>query len=224
MILAIDTTAEFGSIALVTGYALVEEVPLRVPDGFGHVLFGQIEQLLSRHAVPLASIECFAAAAGPGSFTGVRVGLTAAKGLAEALGKPMIPVSNLEALAYYGSLPLRATVLDARRGEAYAAIYNAALEVVQPETVISFRAWLESLPSGGFEFVAQDFAPFAPALAGTRFMDVPIRIAPRALASAVGHIAAGRLELGFDRALEADANYVRRADAELFWKERGPIA
>ena len=70
----------------------------------------------------LEEIDCFAAASGPGSFTGVRVGLAAVKGLAEALGKPAVGISNLRALSLFGKAALRAVVLDARRGEVYGAV------------------------------------------------------------------------------------------------------
>jgi len=147
-VLAIDTTSECGSIALVEGARLIEEVPLHSPDGFAHVLFQAIERLLAGHQIELGGLDGFAAAAGPGSFTGVRVGLTAAKGLAEAVGHPVVAVSNLQALAWFGSRELRAPVLDARRGEVYGAVYDSALNLVHEETVSPFRAWLESLPAG----------------------------------------------------------------------------
>src|SRR4029077_15722306 len=83
VILSIDTTSEFGSIALTDGARVVGETLLHSPDGFGHVLYREIGQLLDRHGVAVGEMECFAAASGPGSFTGVRVGLAAAKGLAE---------------------------------------------------------------------------------------------------------------------------------------------
>ena len=110
MILSIDTTSEFGSIALTERDRVIEEVLLHSPDGFGHILFPQIEKLLARHGVTVNQMDCFAAASGPGSFTGVRIGLAAAKGLAEAVGKPVVAVSNLRALASFGTAPLRATV------------------------------------------------------------------------------------------------------------------
>src|SRR5580693_8821142 len=96
--LAVDTTAEFGSIALADEQGVGEEVLLHAPEGFSQVLFGAIEMLLTRQRVGLAEIELFAGAAGPGSFTGVRIGLSAIKGLAEVLGKRVVPVSNLEVL------------------------------------------------------------------------------------------------------------------------------
>jgi len=127
VILSVDTTSEFGSIALTEGDQTVEEIPLHSPDGFGHILFQRIEQLLARHNAKIDQMDCFAAASGPGSFTGVLVGLTAVKGLGEATGKEVVAVSNLRALAYFGTAPLRATVLDARRGEVYGAVYNGQL-------------------------------------------------------------------------------------------------
>lgn len=220
LILAVDTTHEFGSLALARGGELVEEMLLHSPEGFGHVLYGHLGALLGRHGINVRDVDCFAAASGPGSFTGVRVGLACVKGLAEAAGKPVAPVSNLEALAYFGRAPLRAVVLDARRGEVYGAVYDARGNAVVPESVGKFGAWLAALPEGEIEFVAADFAPFRPALAGTPFELAPVTEAPRALAGAIARIALERLRQG--RACDpaaVDANYVRRSDAESFWKE-----
>src|SRR5579864_2199667 len=96
-VLAVDTTGEVGSIALAGERGVIEEVPLDSPDGFAHVLFDEIERLLKRHALDVWKITAFASASGPGSFTGVRVGLTAVKGLAETTGRKVIAVSNLQA-------------------------------------------------------------------------------------------------------------------------------
>jgi len=220
-ILSIDTTTEFGSLALLDGPEVVDEVLLHSVDGFGRILFPRLEQLLARNGWALSGIDCVASASGPGSFTGVRIGLAAAKGLAEALGKPVVAVSNLQALAWFGSAPLRATVLDARRGEIYGAVYSASLELVCGETVARFPAWSAALPDGELEFISTDFSPFRAALSGTRFDGAKVLEAPRALAAAIGRIALGRFERGLAaNAAEADANYVRRSDAELLWKDR----
>jgi len=216
VILSIDTTSEFGSIALTERGHSVEEVLLHSPDGFGHILFQHAEQLLARHGVRVNEIECFAAASGPGSFTGVRVGLAAVKGLAEAAGKRVVAVSNLKALAYFGSVPLRAVVADARRGEVYGAVYNDRLEIVTPDAVLKFSDWLETLPASGFEFISTDFSPFR------SYVDpsIPVVTAPRALAAAIGRIAWDEFAAGrASDPAEIDANYVRRSDAELFWKD-----
>jgi tRNA threonylcarbamoyladenosine biosynthesis protein TsaB len=209
-ILAVDTTHEYGSIAL-DG----EVVALHSPSGFAHVIYPHIRELLERTGVGLDAIDCFAAASGPGSFTGVRVGLACIKGLAEAAGKPAVAVSNLEALASFGTAPLRAALLDARRGEIYGGVYDAAGRLMVPETVGKLPEWLAALPGGELEFISIDFAVFGDALPAA-----PRVIAPRELAGAVAQIAATRLARGeaCDPAA-LDANYVRRSDAELFWRE-----
>jgi tRNA threonylcarbamoyladenosine biosynthesis protein TsaB len=216
LLLAIDTTHECGSIALARGDQLIEELSLRAPDGFAHVIYAHLATLLGRHNIRPCDIDCFASASGPGSFTGVRVGLACVKGLAEACNKPAVAVSNLQALAAFGSGPLRAAVLDARRGDVYGGVYDSAGVAVAPEMVAKFSVWLETLPAD-IQFVSQDFQPD---LAGTRFEGSPVVKAPHALAAAIAYISCARLLRGeaFDPAA-LDANYVRRSDAELFWKE-----
>jgi len=220
LVLAVDTTHEYGSLALVRGAETLDEMELHAPDGFAQVLYPNLAELLGRNGVRAAEIDGFAAASGPGSFTGVRVGLAAVKGLAEAFERPAVAISNLQALASFGTLALRAVVLDARRGEIYGGVYDAAGRPVVPETVAPFERWLGGLPEGELEFVSPDFAPFRAALAGTRFAEAPLVTAPRAMAAAVGRLAVARLEAGEAQDPAAlDANYVRRSDAELFWKE-----
>jgi tRNA threonylcarbamoyladenosine biosynthesis protein TsaB len=222
VILAIDTTHEFGSVALFADGELLEETLLHAEAGFGQILYGHLSRLLDRHGCRVQDIDCFAAASGPGSFTGVRIGLACVKGLAEAVAKPVVAVSNLQALAAFGTAPLRATVLDARRGEIYGAVYDADLNSVAPEIVMKFPQWLEALPTGAIEFISTDFSPFRAALDATRFAGAPIIEAPRALARAIARIAFTKFSQGLavDPA-QVDANYVRRSDAELLWKENG---
>jgi tRNA threonylcarbamoyladenosine biosynthesis protein TsaB len=218
VILALDTTGEFGSIALGLDVAMphgagtLDEMELHAPEGFAQVLYGYVEEILRRNRAKLADVKCFAAASGPGSFTGVRVGLACVKGLAEAMGKPAVGISNLQAIASFGTSPLRAVVMDARRGDIYGAVYDASGGLVQPETVAKFPAWLARLPPGELEILSPDFES-----AG-----VVVKKTPRAIAGAVARLAIANLargDAGDPAAL--DANYVRRSDAELFWKDAG---
>jgi tRNA threonylcarbamoyladenosine biosynthesis protein TsaB len=208
LILAIDTTSDHGSIALANGDCVLEEVPLHSPDGFAHILFPAIQALLARHRLSIRDLDRFAAASGPGSFTGVRIGLTAAKGLAESTGRQVVAVSNLKALATVGTRALRATVIDARRGEIYGAVYDASLGLVQEEVVIPFDRWIAGLPAGEIEIVTAGFP--------LRDVTMPVIEAPQALAGAIARIAGSAP--AHDPA-EIDANYVRRSDAELLWKD-----
>lgn len=211
MILALDTTSEWGSLALSRGGELLEVEEIHAPEGFGHILFQRILALLERRGAKLADIDGYAAASGPGSFTGVRVGLTAAKGLAEAHGKRVVPVSNLRALAYAGTGELRAPLIDARRGEIYGAVYDAQLRPLVDEVVAPFDRFLELVAGRFVTFVSTGFKP-AP---GLNLVTVS-----RALAGPMACLAAQVLANG--RALlpeQVDANYVRRSDAELKWKD-----
>lgn len=210
-ILAIDTTSDFGSLALAEGGGIVEEILLHSTEGFADILFGQIRALLDRHGWTLDSIGVYAAAAGPGSFTGVRVGLSAAKGLADAMGRPVAAVSNLRAMASFGTVPLRAPFYDARRGDIFGAVYDAAGVAVAEETVAKFSAWLPTLPPD-VEFVTPDVPIFQAALPP----GAVITPCPRGLAAAVARLAARGETLD---PVAADANYVRRSDAELFWTD-----
>ena len=141
LILSIDTTHEFGSIALLAGSEVVEETLLHAADGFGHVLFGYLGRLLEKHGRRVNEIACFAAAAGPGSFTGVRIGLACVKGLAEAVERKVVTVSNLEAMARFGSAAQRAVAMDARRGEIYGAVYGAEGQTLCEPRVTRFPSW-----------------------------------------------------------------------------------
>lgn len=198
-LLAIDTTSEVSSLALAEGGRVLEEVALHSPDGFAHILFDEVERLLARHGMKITDIEGFAAAAGPGSFTGVRVGLTAAKGLAVATGRKVVAVSNLQALASFGTRPQRAPVIDARRGDIFGAVYDADLRLVSPEVVMKLDDFVLTL--------SEDTEV--------------INGASKHLAGAIARIAARRFEAGLAQdPAEIDANYVRRSDAELMWRDR----
>jgi tRNA threonylcarbamoyladenosine biosynthesis protein TsaB len=130
------------------------------------------------------------------------------------MGKSAVGVSNLKALAWFGRSERRAVMLDARRGQAYAAVYDAALEPVTPEVVMDLKSWLGSLDEADYEFIAE--ARFRSELAGARFARMPFVEAPRQLAGAVS--ACAEMLGGVDPAA-LDANYVRRSDAELFCKD-----
>jgi tRNA threonylcarbamoyladenosine biosynthesis protein TsaB len=220
ILLALDTTSEFGSLAIRANGQIVAEIKLHSAEGFAHLIFPAIADLLREAKLSLDKVDCFAAASGPGSFTGVRVGLSAIKGLAEAMGKPAVGVSNLRAMSSFGNLAHRAVVLDARRGEVFTAIYNADLKIVVPEAVVKFPTWLATLCSPSYEFIWVCGAPFRSALEGTRFAEMPFSETPRNLAAAVAYCADidGQSGKWVDPAA-LDANYVRRSDAELFWKD-----
>jgi tRNA threonylcarbamoyladenosine biosynthesis protein TsaB len=206
--LAVDTAADIGSMALVDENGTLEVARLHAPGGFGQTLFGELEALLARQRVRLADIDLYAAATGPGSFTGVRVGLAAIKGLAEVAGKPAVGVSNLAALAELGTADLRAPIIDARRGEIFAALFDrAGLEII-PSSVLQVQTFVDLVGERNVEYISTGFDP------GRPFTSVPPE-----LAGTIAHMAIRRFISGqpCDPA-SIEANYVRRSDAEIFWK------
>ena len=83
IVLAFDTTSRRGSLALLNNGDVMEARVVSAPDGFAAKLYPEIRELLDQNEVSLAEVDCYASASGPGSFTGIRIGLTAVKSLAE---------------------------------------------------------------------------------------------------------------------------------------------
>lgn len=219
IVLALDTTGQRGSLALLRDGELAEARWIDAPEGFGARLYPEMRETLERHGLTVGEIDGFAAAAGPGSFTGIRIGLTAIKALAEVNGKLLTGVSNLEALAALGKGPFRVPVMDARRGEVYAAVYDEAGRVVVDEVVTKWETFLKLLAGREVSFIAssetlfQDDGVAPPPAESTRI------ITSEPTAAAVARIAERRFQAGEGLGPEAlDANYVRRPEAEVNWK------
>jgi tRNA threonylcarbamoyladenosine biosynthesis protein TsaB len=127
------------------------------------------------------------------------------KGLAEVTGAKAAAVSNLQAIAVFGTAPVRAPFFDARRSEIYGGVYDTELNPLAPEIVAPLDDWLATLPAGAELLTLNPEAfPFAS------------RSVPRALASAIALLAPRH----WQDAAALDANYVRRSDAELKWTDR----
>jgi tRNA threonylcarbamoyladenosine biosynthesis protein TsaB len=125
-ILALDTATESCSVAIVEDQTLLAEVTEANRQTHARYLMDLIRTALLMARVELKDIEGIAVSRGPGSFTGLRIGIGTAKGLAEALGKPLVGVSSLKALALQAGVvsQLIFALIDARRGEVYYAAYH----------------------------------------------------------------------------------------------------
>ena len=224
LLLAIDTTSFHGGVSLAGNDEILETKPIHAPRGFGTVIYQEIRSLLERQRLHLRDIDCYAAAAGPGSFTGIRIGLAVVKSLAEAHGKKVVPVSNLAALARAGSGCYRAPILDARRGEVYAAVYDDQLRPVVDEVVTLWEDFLRLVGDREVSFLSQDSNMFAAGGAApietqsqARYRTVTVSTC---LAEAAAQVAVACVAEGKVMPPEAvDANYIRRPDAELKWKD-----
>lgn len=126
-ILAADTSTPSGSVALLDGATLMAEWTLHSAMTHNRRLLQSVDILLAQVGWEIEQIDGFAVTVGPGSFTGIRIGLTTMKTMAWALGKPYVGISTLDALAAplcHASIPVCALV-DARKGEVYSALYQA---------------------------------------------------------------------------------------------------
>jgi tRNA threonylcarbamoyladenosine biosynthesis protein TsaB len=124
-ILAVDTATNSCSVAATDDGKLAAELTLNKDETHSKHLMGLIHSVLENAGFSVADLDGLAVTVGPGSFTGLRIGISTIKGLAHALGKPVVGVSTLEALALQcGQTPhLICPLLDARKGEVYAATY-----------------------------------------------------------------------------------------------------
>jgi len=124
-ILAIDTSSTFGSVALVEGGTVIAEQKISRDSTHSERLMPAIEALLKDCNLGVSEIDLFAVGSGPGSFTGLRVGVSTLKGLAWAVSRPVIGVSTLQALAMNikEQDALICPVLDARKGQVYSALF-----------------------------------------------------------------------------------------------------
>ena len=126
-ILAIETATMLGGIALLDESAgLIAEIRLNVQSTHSERLMTGTKYIITQSGLTISDIDCFALSIGPGSFTGLRIGLSTVKGLSYATGKPVVSVPTLEAFAYnfpYSAYPV-CTMLDARKKEVYAALFR----------------------------------------------------------------------------------------------------
>jgi tRNA threonylcarbamoyladenosine biosynthesis protein TsaB len=219
LILGVDTAGLNGSVALLRNGELLELVPL-AGRTYSAQLMPQISALLARHNLDIRAIDAYAAATGPGSFTGLRVGLSTVKALAEITHKPIAAVSLLQALACAGASNAQViTALDAMRGEVYVGEYVVGENAV-PKLV---REVL--MPMQDFAAEAQ-LAPHLPVFTPDESIASVLRahgqetqVVPRPQSDVIACIGALKIAAGQVILPEAlDANYIRRSDAEIFSK------
>ncbi len=240
--LAMDTTSSAASLAVLEDDRVIATTSTDTREFHSATLFRELEVLLGELSLTLDRFELYAVANGPGSFTGVRIGLSAAKAWAEAFTRPVAAISTLEAQAAQApsSCSRIASVLDARRGQVYRGYYqrekgsfDSPLALMGPEAVMEqpeFREelWNHSLqgelsiatsaPTVVSDILSQGEPP-APTPRSILIHTVPAILAP-----SVGRLGYLRARQGrLADSLSADANYLRRTDAELHLKGSPPI-
>lgn len=233
LILALDSSTRLGSVALVRDETPVAEYTLSVQRTHAERLLPAVDQVLRDAALAPGDLDAVAVTKGPGSFTGLRIALATAKGLAYALDKPAVAVSTLSAMAYgvSGWGAFVCPLIDARRGEAYAAVYRtsdgAALERISDYLAAPVAAVLDlaaQLAGEGRVVFVGDAARLHAGLIeerlGGRAVFPPEPVAALR-ASWVGALGARRLAQRGPDPLDALVPlYVRAPEAEVRWAER----
>ncbi len=230
LILALDTCDVRGSVALLRDESLLHTAPHTTTEDYSSWLLPAVTRVLTSGGLTLRDIDLYAVAAGPGSFTGVRVGLTTVKAWSEVYGGPIAAVSRLEAIASESNGPSAyvAAFIDARRNQIFAALYRrqgALLERVDEEMVITPDKFLEwcaaKAASEKIDWVSTDPNCL------TQTQQWSSRLALNETVQEISPLLAPRIgQIGYRLALQnrltdalsLDANYVRRSDAEIFWK------
>jgi tRNA threonylcarbamoyladenosine biosynthesis protein TsaB len=224
LLLAVDTSGRQGSIALARAgercgdgndVAVIADVPL-AGGTFSAQLVPQIAALLSSHGFTKHDIGAFVVASGPGSFTGLRIGLAAVKALAEVLGKAIAAVSLLEGCVFTsGAQGKILAALDAGRGDVYVGEYEIPSDASQvPREDILTRSEFLSRARGWRVVTPDSILAEAAVVAG-----LSVSTLPPISAAAVARLGWRKIQSGVTvTPTQLEANYIRRTDAEMLEK------
>ncbi|MBI5664878.1 MAG: tRNA (adenosine(37)-N6)-threonylcarbamoyltransferase complex dimerization subunit type 1 TsaB [Nitrospirae bacterium] len=225
-VLALETATLAGSIAIVDDVeGLIGEVKVSVKIAHSERLMPSIEWLLKASAISIKEIDAFAVSIGPGSFTGLRIGLSTVKGFAFATGKPVVPVRTLDAFAR--TMPfcrhLICPMLDARKNEVYAAFYRWDDNIctkLGPETSIKPGELLKDT-NGPIIFMGEGARIYKNTISDllkTKAIFAPSsHMSPSA--STVGELAVEMIRQGIAvDPVSLTPFYIRKSEAELNWQ------
>ena len=228
-ILAIDTASSVSSVAVASEGKLQAEVTVEAGRTHSETLLSHIEGALSFAGVERSALTGVAVSIGPGSFTGLRIGLATAKAIAYGLGIPLVGVSTLAALAL--AVPVSdvhtLALMDAQKGNAYAGLYewrDGSLHEVRPVRVAPLaEAIAEAADRGKPVLLTGDLAVKKRARLGN--LPDNVTLAPAHLltarASHVAWLGIARLAAGeCDDPRTLEPFYIRRSEAEVLWEKR----
>lgn len=228
-ILAIESSTKTGSVAIVSESAVIAQYSLNIEVTHSERLMTTVDRVLCDTGIALSDIDGFGVAIGPGSFTGLRIGISTIKGLALVTEKPVAAVSTLKALAHH--LPHSAfpvcPLLDARKNEVYAALFqyeNGDCTPLLSERTIPLAHLAEEI-KGKTIFIgeaAQAFRAELESFFGERALFAPPSLSLPS-AAAVGELALAMIKRG--EQTDPDTlvpMYIRRPEAEVAWEKRNP--
>ncbi|MDF2485513.1 MAG: hypothetical protein K0R46_1681 [Herbinix sp.] len=157
-ILALDSSGLVASVAIVTEEAMLAEYTVNYKKTHSQTLLPMLNEIVKMVDINMEEIDAIAVAAGPGSFTGLRIGSATAKGLGLALQKPIVAVPTLDGLAYnfYGTDKLICPIMDARRNQVYTGLYEFVGEkfsIVKEQTAMEVEELLEEINAMGRDVI-----------------------------------------------------------------------
>ncbi len=238
-ILALDSSGMVASVALLTEDQLIGEYTINYKKTHSQTLLPMLNEVKQMTELNLEEIDAIAVAAGPGSFTGLRIGSATAKGLGLALNKPLISVPTLEGLAYqyYGSNDWICPIMDARRNQVYTGVYrfvpakdqgevSFAMEILMPQSAMDMQeliGWLNEHAAGKVVFLGDGVPVYQKQIA--EGLNKPYTYAPahrnRQSAAALGALAVEYFKQGkVETAAEHEPDYLRVSQAERERMER----
>ncbi|MEW6585199.1 MAG: tRNA (adenosine(37)-N6)-threonylcarbamoyltransferase complex dimerization subunit type 1 TsaB [Nitrospirota bacterium] len=227
-LLAIETATLLGGMAIMDeSEGLIAESRLNVKATYSERLMVEVDHMLKQSGLSLDRIDAFAVSVGPGSFTGLRIGLSTVKGFAFVSGRPVISVPTLEAMAWnlaFSRYPV-CTMLDARKKEVYAALFvleNGEIKRIMCETSIGAEQLLKKIQSDAPEqkiVFAGEGALLYEKLITDTIADRAVFAPPEKMTPSAAAVAA----LGMKKALRGEFSepiglvpfYIRRSEAEI---------
>jgi tRNA threonylcarbamoyladenosine biosynthesis protein TsaB len=228
LLLAADTSSPSGSLAILRDEMILGLIHTVSDEPYSSRLFRHLDLLLRDLSLDLKDFDLVAVSSGPGSFTGLRVGLSAAKAWAEAYAKPVCGLSTLEAVAAQSrsSAPMLVPVLDARRQQLYYGFYHrpeSGAGLKGEEKVGSHEEFRKDLDDHAkthpCTIVSTDRELLRSELAARHELTRNLEIVSPILAPWIARLALSQSREGnLSNSFTLDANYIRRSDAELHWK------
>lgn len=231
-ILGIETATLVSSVALATADTLLAEITLQTKKTHSELLMPHIAKILDSAGVKKTDLKAIAVSIGPGSFTGLRIGLATAKTLAYALKIPLIGVPTLAAMAYGCPVPgvILAPILDAQRGNVYQALFewkDGRLQEIMPATVMEIDEVLASLAQYNTPVVLMGEAAVLHKEKIKQAGHPLVIAAPHVIiqrASSVAGLGHRLIKEGVHHDVMAlEPLYIRRSEAEVLWERRHGI-
>lgn len=233
-ILAIDSSGAVASVAVLNDNVLVGEISLNNSLTHSQSLLPMIDQVLTMTGTEGTDLDCLAIAAGPGSFTGLRIGASTIKGLAMVWNKPIAAVPTVDALAcnYFGASQLVCPILDARRGQVYGGLYefvDGEMRVLIPQVCTELTNLAKEVNALGRPVIFLGDGVEANKKKLPELIEVPYTLAPAHLskqrAGSVGMLAMKYVTEGnLTDATQFVPEYLRKSQAEREKEEQGKQA